>query len=96
MVEEIIEYCAKTYRKRSKGCIEFDKLNRHEPVIIDDIEFCCWREYAVYKTAEYIRSKCDCVVHCNLEGNDSNIELEITDEQQKILNVKMNEFLKKI
>ena len=94
MIEQIIDKAVVCYKRNSKGSVEASMLEQHRDVVIDGITFNYWREYVVYKVCQYIKDKCpDSVVHCNLDGNNSNIEVELTDQQQKILNVKMNKFL---
>ena len=95
MIEEIINAAYPLYKKNSRGSIECDKLNRKESVDIDGITFNCWREYVCYKVAQYLKEKCpDCIVDLQLDGNNTVIQLEIDDEQQKRLNMIMNKFLK--
>ena len=95
MIEEIIDLCYPVYKRHSKGSIEALKLDRKEEVEIDGTVFSCWREYVCYKVAEYIKEKCPgCGLVLELNGNDTVIQLELDDGQQKHLNVVMNKFLK--
>lgn len=97
MIEDIIQQSMSAYKKNSKGCTEFNKLNRHESVFIEGIEFNFWREYAVYRVAQYIKDKIpNCNLSVELQGNDSYIQVELDDAEQKILNQKMYNFLKSI
>ena len=57
MLEDLIQMSVKAYKKNSKGCSEWNKLNYHETVIIDGIPFNYWREYAVYKVSEWLNDK---------------------------------------
>ena len=51
LLEALISSGVKAYKKLNKNTPEGRKLNRHESVAIEGVEFTCWREYAVYKTA---------------------------------------------
>lgn len=95
MIEKIIDGGVKAYKKNSKGCKEFDMLNRHETVTIDGVDFNYWREYGVYKTAEYLKEKLpDCMINVTLDGNNSDLDIEMTDEEQKKINAILYTFLK--
>ena len=95
MIEEIIQVSYPFYKKHSKGCVEALKLDRKEEVEIDGTVFSCWREYVCYKVSEYIKDKVpECHVTLELNGNNTVIQVELNDEQQRKLNVCMNEFLK--
>ena len=95
MIEEIIQVSYPFYKRHSRGCIEALKLDRKEEVEIDGTVFSCWREYVCYKVAEYIKEKCPgCDLVLELNGNNTVIQLELDDEQQKHLNMVMNKFLK--
>ena len=95
MIENVIQLSMKSYKKNSKGCREYNRLNRHESVIIDGIEFSYWREYAVYKVCEYLKEKApNCSLECFLEGNNSYIKISIDTNEQRELNNKMFVLLK--
>ena len=95
MIEKLIELCYPAYKKNSKGCIEARKLDRKEPVVIDGVEFNCWREYICYKVCEYIKSKIpEAELDLELDGNDSTIHLSMTDEESRTLNNKMYVLIK--
>lgn len=95
MIEKIIDGGVKAYKKNSKGCKEWDMLNRHETVTIDGVNFNYWREYGVYKTAEYIKDLVpDCQIEVVLDGNNSYVYLIIDDDEQKKINVTLYKFLK--
>ena len=88
MLEELIQMSMKAYKKNSKGCDEWNKLNRHETVMIDNIPFNYWREYAVYKVSEWLNDK-GIKVECNLDGNNSSIVINVNEQEQRILNNKL-------
>lgn len=95
MLEDVIQLSMKAYKKNSKGSKEWDKLNLHETVMIDNIPFNYWREYAVYKVCEYLKEKClNSSIECFLEGNNSYIKLSVDDKEQQELNRKMFVLLK--
>ena len=95
MIQAIIDAAYPMYKRNSKGCVEAYKLDCKQPVDIDGITFTCWREYVCFKVAEYIKDKVpDCNLELQLDGNDTVIQVELDDDQQKKLNVAMNKFLK--
>lgn len=96
LIEVFISEGVDAYKKNSGDCLEARKLNRHEPVIVDGHEFRYWREYAVYRMAEYIGEIIGDSVEVELNGNDSTIKVELDDAQQKKLNREMFLFLRKI
>lgn len=90
MIEQIIDLSYRKYKKISKGCKEYDLLNRKIPVVIDSIEFTGWREYVCYKVCEFIKSKIpEAELELELNGNDSIIALEMNDEEKQKLNNKL-------
>ena len=95
MIERLIELSYPAYKKNSRGCIEARKLDRKEPVVIDGIEFSCWKEYICYKVCEYIKSKIpEAELELELDGNDSTINLSLNDKESQILNNKMYVLIK--
>ena len=90
MIEQLIDLSYHKYKKISKGCKEYDLLNRKIPVVIDGIEFTGWREYVCYKVCEFIKSKIpEAELELELDGNDSIIALEMNDEEKQKLNNKL-------
>lgn len=74
---------------------EIRKLLRHEPCVIEGTEYNCLQELVVVKTAEYIRSILpDCGIEVELDGNQSRIEVELTDEEKRKLTTELYVFLK--
>lgn len=97
MLEKISQIACKAYKKNSGKCKEAIKLDRHEEVEIDGITFHCWREYTIYKMGEFVQDKLpNADVKVVLDGNNSYLDLNCTDDEQRLLNVKMNDFLKTI
>ena len=96
MIEILIENGVKAYKKNSKKSKEFNRLNRHESVIIDGINFNYWREYGVYKAAEFLKENCpQASIVVNLDGNNSSLSIDISDNAQKKINYILYSFLKK-
>lgn len=96
LIEQFIQAGVKAYKIILKGTEKYDRLNRHLPVDIDGQEVNYWREYGVYTMSIYLHNLLpDSHLECTLDGNDSSISIELTDEQQRFLNGKLYEFLKK-
>ena len=94
MIEEAVSLATDRYKKLSKGSKEYDYLNQHKPVEVDGVIFHYWREYGVYKICEFLQEKCpEAEIECNLDGNDSNIIISVSDEEERILNVKLNKLI---
>lgn len=95
MIEKLIDLSYPAYKKNSRGCIEARKLDRKEPVVINGVEFSCWREYICYKVCEYIKSKIpEAELELELDGNDSTINLAMNEEESRTLNSKMYVLIK--
>lgn len=96
LLEALISSGVKAYKKLNKNTPEGRKLNRHESVTIEGVEFTCWREYAVYKTAEYISEIIPPEqVEVTLDGNNSVLKITCDDNEQQDINRKLYLFLKK-
>ena len=97
LIEKFISEGVDAYKKNSRNCLEARRLNRHEPVEVDGYEFRYWREYVVYRMAEYIKGKLpDSDVEVELDGNDSMIRIGLDDSEQEKLNREMFLFLRKL
>ena len=95
MIEQVLDLATARYKKLSKGSPEYTRLNMHKEVVVDGISFHYWREYGVYKVCEYLKEKLpEADIECVLDGNDSNIVLSITDEEERTLNPKLNQLIK--
>lgn len=88
MVEAFIDVGTWAYKKLNRGTYEGNCLERHIPVKIDgDITFSCWREYTIYKFANLVRETVpDAQVEVTFDGNDSSIQLGLSEEEQGKLN----------
>ena len=95
MIEEVVELATERYKKNSKGSKEYDYLNQHKAVEIDGITFHYWREYGIYKVCEYLKEKLpEADIECILDGNNSSINICITDDEERVLNSKLNKLIK--
>lgn len=96
LVETLIYEGMKSYQRNSRGSKNADKLSRHEPVEMFGYTFTYWREYATYRAGEWIKELLPSVsVEVILDGNNSTLKLELTDEEQMKLNCKLYNFLEK-
>lgn len=96
LIEKFIQAGIRAYKIILKGTEKYDCLNRHIPVEIEGQKISYWREYAVYTMAMYLRSLLpDVELECILDGNQSTITIELTNEEQRVLNGKLYAFLKK-
>ena len=95
MIEVFIEKGTSAYKKLNKNTKEGMKLYRHEKVEIEGQLFTCFREYATYKMVEFLKENLpEAYVEVTLNGNDSTILLEVSDEEQQKVNAKMYSYLK--
>lgn len=96
LIEELISSGVKAYKKLNKNTPEGRKLDRHESVAIEGVELTCWREYAVYKTAEYLSEIIPPrQVEVILDGNDSVLTIACDEKEQQEINRKIYLFLEK-
>jgi hypothetical protein len=96
LVESFINEAVWALKKNHRGQLEGRMLDRHEPVEIDGYTYTTWREFATHGTAEHIRHVLpDADIQVVLDGNNSCIELALTDEEQRKLNSSLFVFLKK-
>lgn len=95
LIEALIVEGIRAYKKLNRNSPEGRKLTRKESVKIDnDVEFSCWREYAVYKVAEYLRDLLpDIPIEVTLDGNDSILQIEIDEKEQQRINGSIYSFL---
>lgn len=95
MITRLIELSYPAYKKNSRGCLEARKLDRKEPVEINGYTFSCWYEYVCYKVCEYIKSKIpEADLELVLDGNDSTINVGLSDDEHRTLNMKMYALIK--
>lgn len=97
--EEIIEIFldkgAWGYKVLNKNTVEGRKLYMHQPVEIEGYIFTCYREYTAYKMGEFLKENLpEAGVVVTLDGNNSTIEIVISDEEQQEINLKMYRLLK--
>lgn len=95
MVEIFLDKGTWAYKTLNKNTVEGRKLWRHEPVEIEGHVFTCFREYTAYKMGEFFKDNLpEAEVVVTLDGNNSTIELTVSDEEQQIINSKMYVLLK--
>lgn len=98
--EEIIDAFMDAGKKAFKAdemlARECRKLDRHEPVILYGTEVRYWREALIIKTAEHIRKVLpESYIEVVLDGNNSQLHLELTDEEKRKLTTSIYSFLRK-
>lgn len=97
IVESFLSAGVKAYRKMYGNTLTGRKLSRHETVTIGGVEFSCWKELTAYKMAEYIKEIVPTsYVELTLAGNETILEVELTDEEQLKLNGSLFSFLNKM
>lgn len=95
LIELFIQHGIKAYKRIYRSCPEGRALDRHETVTIHDVEFNYWRELSVYKMAEYLQELIPTLnVEVNLDGNNSNMKIEINDDDYTALTEVLTSFLK--
>ena len=95
LIDSYIEAGRKVLTKRTAGRHEgVRRLIRHEAAVVDGVEYQCLRELVVVKVAEEMqRILPDAEIRAVLDGNDSAIEAELTDDERERLNSRMYLFL---
>lgn len=94
LIDELKNRSYFKYKKMSYGCRENMLLSRKIPVNIDGVVFCGWNEYVSYKVCEYIKEKIpECNVDLFLNGNDTVIKIEVTDEEENLIKQKIRTLL---
>ena len=86
LLEALLETGVKTFKKKHRNEVWGRKIDRHEVVTIDGVDFRFWRELAVYSAGDCIR---ECIPEANVEvfldGNDSVLSIEVDDMEEKKL-----------
>lgn len=97
LIDYIVDQGMKAFKKLHGNCEEGRKLSRHEPVEMDGFVFTYWREFVVYKMAQYIQEMCPSAeVEIDLCGNDTSLKVGVTDGEQESLDTQMEEFIRKV
>lgn len=95
LIETFINEGMYAFKKNHRDSKNGRMLDRHQPCVIEGNTFTCWRELIVYAICKYIQEQMpDVDVECILDGNDSTVELTLSDEEQRELNSKLYVFLK--
>lgn len=80
----------------SKRSPEIRRLIRHETVTIQGTEYSCLKEFAVERVAEEIRKILpEADIEVTLDGNDSTLKVELTEEEKRRLTTEFYAFLEK-
>lgn len=96
LIERLLEEGTSSYKKLYKDTAIGRALTRKQEVSIDGVTFSCWREYAVYKTAEYLATLVPPKqVEATLDGNDSTLSVTCSDEEAREISRKIYVFLSK-
>lgn len=94
IIEELIQQGVKAYKKLNGNTQEGKMLTKHKPIQIEGIEFSCWREYSVYKTAEYLRDLLpEIPIEVELDGNNTVLKIEVSVKEQQKINSILYSFL---
>lgn len=95
MVEIFLDKGAWAYKVLNRNTREGKRLYQHKPVEIEGHVFTCYREYSAFKMGEFLKDNLpEAEVVVTLDGNDSTIEITVSDEEQQKINSKMYGFLK--
>lgn len=96
LIETILMEGRKAFLKKTQyESLEIRKLIRHEPVMIDGTEYNYLQELVVEKTAEFIQEILpDAEIEIELDGNNSTLSVELTEEEKRLLTSKLYVFLK--
>lgn len=95
LIETLIEQGVKAYKKKHRGRLFGRRLDRHEPVKVEGVEqeFRYWKEMAVYFAGEYIKEHLpQAIVNVHIDGNNSNLEIEIDDVEEESINKDLLDF----
>lgn len=82
LLERLSDVCYKAYKKRYRNK-ELDAcLSRHKEIEVEGVIFTYWRELIVYKVAKLIQKITpNATVTCELCGNESQVQIEVSDEE---------------
>ena len=98
LVEKLMDVGMKAYKSNRKTSSDARKLDRHEPIDLpsDGVTVTCWKEFVAYKMADWVQEVVpEATVTVELKGNDTILSLEISDEEQLILEREFGDFLAK-
>lgn len=94
MIERFIDLGIKAYKKKYRKKLLGRKLDRHETIKLDGVKISCWKELAVYKMAQYIMEIIPGIdISYSLEGNNSNIEICIDDDEEEKIKSELDKIL---
>lgn len=82
LIERITDAVYKAYKKHYRGKELDDCLSAHIEIEVEGVVFTYWRELVIYKVAKLIQKITpNANVICELAGNESQIQLEATNEE---------------
>lgn len=97
LLEKLIDQGIRAYKKNNRSKLWGRKLDRHETVTIDGMDFSCWKELAVYYAGDCIMDNLpNANVEVTLDGNNSTLFVEIDDSEQEKLDHFLTEFFNKV
>lgn len=97
LIERFIDEGIRAYKRNWDNTIEKTRVNMHLPITFCGQEFCYWREIAVYKVGEQINDFVPSArVDVYIDGNESYISVELSEEEQRKLNGLMADFFRKL
>lgn len=86
LIERITDASYKAYKKNYRGKELDECLSKHIEIEVEGVVFTYWRELVIYKVSKLIQKITpNATVTCELAGNNSQIQLEATDEELKKL-----------
>lgn len=96
IIEELLIKANDCYKRafRDKCPILERMLDRKQTVEIQGEQFNCWRELIVVTCAKIINDYCpDSQVEVELDGNNSNLNVILSDKDEEILQTKIKEMV---
>lgn len=82
LIERIADACYKAYKKHYRGKELDDCLSAHIEIEVEGVVFTYWRELVIYKVAKLVQKITPgATVTVELCGNESQIQLEATNEE---------------
>ena len=97
LLETFYEEGLRAFKKRRNNSSQARKLDRHESIPIGETTVSCWREFVMMKVAEYIQELLpDADVRVILDGNESYIDADLSDDETQKLAGTLNGFLQKV
>jgi len=96
IIEELLIKANDCYKKQfRKRCPMIARmLDRKETVTIQGEQYTCWRELIIVTCGKIINDYCpDAEVEIEVDGNNSNLNVILSDEDEKVLQTKIKEMV---